>query len=102
MHVHMLLDSLIPGHLSTQTGQPIRFVYSAEALDSVRTLTGLNNLTVTHSYPWTHRTDQVQLSDPTLSAALGTAYNFDNVGRVATRPCLSDDARKFSMSTFWP
>ncbi|HVH66655.1 MAG TPA: RHS repeat-associated core domain-containing protein [Gemmatimonadales bacterium] len=83
--VHMLLDSLTPGHLNTQTGQPITFVYSAEALDSVRTLTGLNNLTMTHSYPWTHRTDQVQLSDPTLTAALGTAYYFDSVGRAATR-----------------
>ena len=83
--VHELLDTLTPGRLDTQTGQPIRFVYSAEAMDSVRTLTGLNNLTITHSYPWTHRTDQVQLSDAALSAALGTAYNFDNAGRMATR-----------------
>jgi RHS repeat-associated protein len=83
--VHMLLDTLTPGHLDTQTGQPIAFRYSAEALDSIRTLTGLNNLTMTHSFPWTHRTDQVQLSDPTLAAALGTAYYFDNAGRMATR-----------------
>jgi len=83
--VHMFLDTLTPGRLNTQTGQPITFVYSAEGLDSIRTLTGLNNLTITHSYPWTHRTDQVQLSDPTLTAALGVAYNFDNAGRVATR-----------------
>jgi RHS repeat-associated protein len=83
--VHELLDTLTPGRLNTQTGQPIRFVYSAEGMDSVRTLTGLNNLTITHSFPWTHRTDQVQLSDATLSAALGTAYNFDNAGRMATR-----------------
>src|SRR5881398_925179 len=83
--VHVLLDALTPGHLDTQTGQPIRFVYSAEALDSVQTFTGLNNLTLTHSYPWTHRTDQVQLSDPTLTAVLGTAYNFDNAGRLQTR-----------------
>ena len=83
--VHELLDTLTPGYLSGQTKQPIKFVYSAEALDSVRTLTGLNNLTVTHSYPWTHRTDQVQLSDPTLTAALGTAYAFDSAGRMATR-----------------
>src|SRR6266853_1056011 len=80
-----LLDTLTPGYLSGQTGQPIKFVYSAEAQDSVRTLTGLNNLTMTHSYPWTHRTDQVQLSDPTLTAALGTAYAFDSAGRAATR-----------------
>jgi RHS repeat-associated protein len=83
--VHQLLDTLTPGHLNTQTGQPITFVYSAEALDSIRTVTGLNNLTITHSYPWTHRTDQVQLSDPTLTATLGTAYNFDNAGRLAIR-----------------
>lgn len=83
--VHELLDTLTPGRLNTQTGQPIRFVHSAEGMDSVRTLTGLNNLTITHSYPWTHRTDQVQLSDATLSAALGTAYNFDSAGRMATR-----------------
>jgi RHS repeat-associated protein len=83
--VHELLDTLTPGRLNLQTGQPIRFVYSAEGMDSVRTLTGLNNLTITHSYPWTHRTDQVELSDATLSAALGTAYNFDNAGRMATR-----------------
>jgi len=83
--VHMMLDTLTPGHLNTQTGQPITFMYSAEAMDSVRTLTGLNNLTITHSYPWTHRTDQVQLSDPTLAAKLGTAYNFDNAERLATR-----------------
>jgi len=81
----MLLDSLTPGHLNAQTGQPITFVYSSEALDSIQTLTGLNNLTMTYSYPWTHRTDQVQLSDSTLSATLGTAYNFDNAERVATR-----------------
>lgn len=83
--VHELLDTLTPGRLNTQTGQPIRFVYSAEGMDSVRTLTGLNNLTITHSYPWTHRTDQMQLSDATLSTALGTAYNFDSAGRMATR-----------------
>lgn len=83
--VHELLDTLTPGRLNTQTGQPIRFVYNAEAMDSLRTLTGLNNLTITHSYPWTHRTDQVQLSDATLAAALGTAYNFDDAGRMATR-----------------
>jgi len=83
--VHQLLDTLTPGHLNTQTGDPITFVYSAEALDSVRTVTGLNNLRITHSYPWTHRTDQVQLSDPTLAAGLGTAYYFDNAERMATR-----------------
>jgi hypothetical protein len=48
-------------------------------------LTGLNNLAMTHSYPWTHRTDQVQLSDPTLTATVGTAYYFDNAARLATR-----------------
>ena len=82
---HQLLDTLTPGHLNTQSLQPIAFRYSAEAMDSVRTLTGLNNLTVTHSYPWTHRTDEVQLSDAALTAALGVAYNFDNAGRLSTR-----------------
>jgi len=83
--MHELLDTLTSGYLSTQTRQPIGFVYSAEALDSVRTLTGLNNLTITRSYPWTHRTDQVELSDPTITAALGTAYYFDSAGRMAIR-----------------
>ncbi len=83
--VHELLDTLTPGHLNTQSGQPITFVYSVEALDSITTLTSLNNLAMTHSYPWTHRTDQVQLSDPTITAALGTAYYFNNAGRLATR-----------------
>ncbi|HYL55349.1 MAG TPA: RHS repeat-associated core domain-containing protein [Gemmatimonadales bacterium] len=98
--VHMLLDSLMPGHLDTQTGQAITFIYSAEAMDSIRTLTGLNNLTATHSYPWTHRTDQVQFSDPTVTGALGTAYYFDNAGRLATRYHGSlanpDTSRSFS------
>jgi RHS repeat-associated protein len=83
--VHELLDALAPARSDTQTSQPITFVYSVEGLDSIRTFTGLNNLTMTHSYPWTHRTDQVQLSDPTLTAAIGTAYNFDSAGRMATR-----------------
>src|SRR5207237_3211765 len=59
--------------------------YNVEAIDSLRTLTGLNNLTVVHAYPWTHRTDQVQVGDPTLNPVLGTSYNFDNAERMATR-----------------
>jgi RHS repeat-associated protein len=81
--IHELLDTLTPGRLDWQTAQPISFVYNAEGMDSVRTLTGLNNLKITHTYPWTHRTDQVQFSDGTL-AALGIGYNFDNAGRMAT------------------
>jgi len=83
--MHQLLDTLTPGHLNTQSGQPITFAYTAEAMDSTQILTGLSNLTVTHSYPWTHRSDEVQLSDPTLTAALGMAGNFDNAGRLSTR-----------------
>lgn len=83
--IHELLDTLTPGRLNTQSGQPIAFRYSAEGMDSVRTMTGLNNLLITRSYPWTHRTDQVQFSDASLGSALGTAYNFDNAGRMATR-----------------
>ena len=83
--VHTFLDTLTPARVSTQSGQPISFIYSAEAMDSVRTLTGLNNLAITHSYPWTHRTDQVEPSNSSLSAALGTAYSFDSAGHLAIR-----------------
>ena len=99
--VHRLRDYLTPGYVS---GQPaplsILFTHNSEALDSVTTFGPLNNLTMTHSYPWNHVTDQIQFSDPALDGVLGTAANFDSAGRLRTRYHGSltdpDTARSFT------
>jgi len=75
------------GRLDTLTnfaGEKALISYTPEFLEQSRTLLGLNSLQVSNSssYIWTHRTDEIQLSDTGLNRALGWGYRYDALGRV--------------------
>jgi RHS repeat-associated protein len=76
------LDTLSNGTLTGIPAQKTRYAYGIESLITSKTHLGLNNLNVSYQPTWTHMTDEVQLSDSTLNAALGWGYYYDSLGRV--------------------
>ena len=70
--------------LTNFAGEKALFSYTQELFEAGHTLLGLNSLNVSYgsTYVWTHRFDQLQLSDTALNRALGWGYGYDAVGRV--------------------
>src|SRR6185437_1164413 len=76
------LDTLSNGTLTGIPTQKTRYAYGLESLITSKTHLGLNNLSVSYEPVWTHMTDEIQLSDSNLNAALGWGYYYDSLGRV--------------------
>lgn len=75
-----VLDTLV-----NFAGEPATFGYDNELFGNAFTLSGLNGLSISYAYPWTHGTDIVQVSDTTLNKVVGLGYWFDAKERVQAR-----------------
>jgi len=71
--------------LTNFAGEKATFASNPELMPAGTTLLGLNNLSIAFEYVWNHRSDEIQLSDSTLNAALRMGYYFGLSGSTDER-----------------